>query len=623
MKRLIAAALLALTFISAARAEITLDTDPERIALLQYVGADATMRSYLERSYAARFGKTGGTIYASTEPVAILASVEQDGTKTAVRYKRRSGLVFNLRSMIPVLNRLASEGNADDQFVLAVLKARMAMHIGQLDVAADLLEGAMAAAVSRGAEDVNMVSAMADLAEIERLRGNRARALNYFIRASVCKFECPSDIVFSVLEDVNFVRSRSQLWERFGKKEAVPFVASLVKAFRQRRADQEEIKRADISAWLGEFLTIDPLLQIALERRGEPTKGPISEAWADEELVARLTPLKGVEIKNFIDIVNDALVSNIVAGRYQAAIAITEATFGKFEVHTVEPKTWYRFQRFYGRALFRARDPRTREHYAWLVDNLIKGNWVTKGYEPFEEADKILLDLFDTPDLDTIRRLLEPMIGQQNVFRLHALNARLHSREGDNAKAAEIMAFLRKAPAMQEMKPERQLAYRAQHAAYLRLAGEDDQANALMADVSAVSFEIPTASDVKLTSWASFGEIQLPMELRERGLYEGAAHIMAAELPKVPALEAKGTYTDAQVLWQMAFTFARAGQQALAFDLMDRAARIASRISFETAGQDGLELLERDRQRYLLFVDIAWGAATGQRPQNMSVLSRY
>ena len=182
---------------------------------------------------------------------------------------------------------------------------------------------------------------------------------------------------------------------------------------------------------------------------------------------------------------------------------------------------------------------------------------------------------------------------------------------------------MRKAPARQKRKPERQLAYRVQHAAYLRLAGESDEADALMADVPAVSFDIPTTSDTKLTSWSVFGEIEAPLELRERGLYEGAAHILAAELPKVPVIEARGDYTDAQALWQMAFTFARAGRQALAFDLMDRAARIASRISFETADKDGLELLERDRQRCLLFVDIAWGAATGQSPQNMSVLSRY
>ena len=42
-------------------------------------------------------------------------------------------------------------------------------------------------------------------------------------------------------------------------------------------------------------------------------------------------------------------------------------------------------------------------------------------------------------------------------------------------------------------------------------------------------------------------------------------------------------------------------------------------------GADGgtLQLLERDRWRYLLFVDIAWSAMSGQAPEDMLVVSRY
>ena len=90
--------------------------------------------------------------------------------------------------------------------------------------------------------------------------------------------------------------------------------------------------------------------------------------------------------------------------------------------------------------------------------------------------------------------------------------------------------------------------------------------------------------------------------------------------------EANGSYTDAQTLWQMAFTFARVGETDIAFDLMNRAARIAATLSFEGAGgADGgtLQLLERDRWRYLLFVDIAWSAMSGQAPEDMLVVSRY
>ena len=82
-------------------------------------------------------------------------------------------------------------------------------------------------------------------------------------------------------------------------------------------------------------------------------------------------------------------------------------------------------------------------------------------------------------------------------------------------------------------------------------------------------------------------------------------------------------YVDAQTLWQMAFTFARAGDSEIAFDLMNRAARIAANLSYEGAGEGTLQLLERDRWRYLLFIDIAWSAATGQTPEEMTVVSRY
>ena len=113
------------------------------------------------------------------------------------------------------------------------------------------------------------------------------------------------------------------------------------------KADRAAVTSADIAAWLGEFLTIDSLLQIAIEHLGKGEKGPISDARAQEELVTRLATLDGVEITDFIDTVNAALFTNIDAGRYQVAIAIAEATFGRFKVHTVDPKMWYRFQPLY------------------------------------------------------------------------------------------------------------------------------------------------------------------------------------------------------------------------------------------------------------------------------------
>jgi len=58
---------------------------------------------------------------------------------------------------------------------------------------------------------------------------------------------------------------------------------------------------------------------------------------------------------------------------------------------------------------------------------------------------------------------------------------------------------------------------------------------------------------------------------------------------------------------------------------MKEAASIAARLSFADANDtDGgsLQLLRRDKFRYLLFVDIAWAAASGLPPDSMTGSSR-
>ena len=113
--------------------------------------------------------------------------------------------------------------------------------------------------------------------------------------------------------------------------------------------------------------------------------------------------------------------------------------------------------------------------------------------------------------------------------------------------------------------------------------------------------------------------------LRDYGNYEGAAYLVSQIFDKIPERIASGTYRDAQRLWQYAFTLARVGEQSTAFEIMDAAARIAAELSFSDASGSGggtLQLLARDKERYLLFIDIAWNALRGQTPQDMIVLSR-
>lgn len=124
----------------------------------------------------------------------------------------------------------------------------------------------------------------------------------------------------------------------------------------------------------------------------------------------------------------------------------------------------------------------------------------------------------------------------------------------------------------------------------------------------------------------SYDSIRWIIELRDEGNYESAAQNLRGYSYIAKAAELNGAYVDAQALWQMDFTFARVGESKIAFDLMNLAARIAANLSFEGAGgADGgtLQLLERDRWRYLLFVDIPWAAVTGQAREDTLVVSRY
>lgn len=117
--------------------------------------------------------------------------------------------------------------------------------------------------------------------------------------------------------------------------------------------------------------------------------------------------------------------------------------------------------------------------------------------------------------------------------------------------------------------------------------------------------------------------IQTILEIRDTGNYQGAAVAMCNMGWLAQGAVLNGRYVDAQALWQMAFTFVRGGETAIAVDLMDRAAKIAATLSFKGADQGMLQVLERDRWRYLLFVDIAWAALSGQTPDDMLVVSRY
>lgn len=115
------------------------------------------------------------------------------------------------------------------------------------------------------------------------------------------------------------------------------------------------------------------------------------------------------------------------------------------------------------------------------------------------------------------------------------------------------------------------------------------------------------------------------VEMRDAGNYDGAAWLANYHYANAEK-SGQHSYRYAQKLWQVAYTFSRGNKQALAFNLMKVAARIAADLSFENieaTGGGSLQLLKRDRRRYLLFVDIAWASITGVKPQSMTIPSRY
>ena len=214
--------------------------------------------------------------------------------------------------------------------------------------------------------------------------------------------------------------------------------------------------------------------------------------------------------------------------------------------------------------------------------------------------------------------------GSGQYLRASALagRARIAMREG---RFADAKALLDRADATApKFPPEEpgvlQIGLMVERAALATAEGRSEAARKLRAQAEAA---VARRSDQEPPSFV-FGAM---LSLRDLGGVDGAGAIaeiygatIDAEVSDHPG------YETAQHLWQVAYSLALAGRQAAAFERMSRAAAIAVARSFESVDDtDGgsLQLMRRDRWRYLLFVDIAWGAARGEAPSEMTVPSRY
>ena len=214
--------------------------------------------------------------------------------------------------------------------------------------------------------------------------------------------------------------------------------------------------------------------------------------------------------------------------------------------------------------------------------------------------------------------------GSGQYLRASALagRARIAMREG---RLADAKALLERADAAAPKFPPdepgvMQIGLMVERAALAAAEGRAAAAGKLRAEAEAA---VAHRSDEEPPSFV-FGAM---LTLRDLGGVDGAGAI--AEIHGATIDEEVSDhpgYETAQNLWQVAYSLALAGRQEAAFKRMSRAAAIAVARSFDSVDDtDGgsLQLMRRDRWRYLLFVDIAWGAARGEAPSEMTVPSRY
>lgn len=326
----------------------------------------------------------------------------------------------------------------------------------------------------------------------------------------------------------------------------------------------------------------------------------------------------------------DAMRAALVANRFATVERIAAHAANRGQEAEMSPKDRLMFRRLLLRARVRGGDRAAAADYTPLADLvavLLDSDPEAEGFGWLKsEAATALDDAMDTTNIVAATTILMALFAHRpGDSDLITRGARLYHRSDDSAFAAELLRGLRQARDWSDLTAE---AYLVQEAAYARAAGQVDVADALLSTLTRPDFQVRDTGRVptfELFAWAP-EEVQQAIALRDAGNFEGAAWVLGRHLDLVPGLVARGGYKDAQILWQMAYTLARGGEPAAAFQVMSQAAALAARLSFaDPTGPEGgtLQLLQRDNWRYLLFIDIAWAAASGKTPEEMMVFSRY
>lgn len=601
LRRFVLCAGLLCAMLTAAPAGAQQAADPHEEAVRLMAQADFYVYQMITSSAA-------GLLYLSP---GILIATHQD-----VDYIEKSGrvtefgsAVFYLAAAMEALQRSPLE---TDRFAYRVLLARLAWLAGDADDAAARIFALLGEAEAKGWSDRQLVSLLADAWKVEEGRGNERAAAAYLARAASCgEYACPDDILFGLHAETKAAEDAMPAGRRSAE---------------DRVADAEAFLKREFPARLNAMAEVYSDASYALE-----DTRPIDAAKMAELAFAVAERDKDLAIDSFVSRALSAMKQNLRAGRYQTVSEIASRAADRDMSRMENPYTWIRFQQVWMRALVQLDHPQAEASMQWLADFIAGNDWLANKTDAYVLAVfPLLQDYSDTPFLAATETLLGALEKHFNGYDMRSVKARLRARQGKPAEAAEIIRGIRTGTYETPLREDTMNAFTIQEAAYREAAGETAEAAALRAGVPQVPRVIPEVGakmEAGLFAFnAGYDYIRPAAEFRDWGNFEGAAWWMAKSLRYAPTMAANGEYGDSQALWQMAFTFARAGEQTVAFDLMSRAAKIASNLSFENAdGPSGgsLQLLERDRVRYLLFIDIAWGAISGDRPQDMLVLSRY
>ena len=528
----------------------------------------------------------------------VLAALSNDSFADFFQYPELTGYIANkpgftteefLREAGAASVGLKDLGTEDERLSARVLVGRALALNGDKDRARTWLEQALADAVALGWSEARASGILRDLAWLADLRGEADAAAAYTARADTCPVPCADDAI---------------PWLYAAATAAGEAVNTALGDAAYRRVSDLADANA-ITFMEGEYGSPSPELADAWLSRGYDIEN--DRPWQALEYLQRSIDIhRAAGLPQSMSTRASIADLMLQAGEYARLVAYAQtlATDAEAELdmnpgNTGLRDTALRATRLRARALWHLKDPGARAAFGTAIDTMFR-------FGSGDTARFLLQDLIDAHYDDEAFRVASALVDAYpgDGDALLAMG-RIAARAGRYNDAAAWVG---------QIKDPTPIAL-LQRAAYLDKAGRKSDADFVRAKV-----DLPAVAEL---SWGGISDLTEP---RDFGAYEGAAAVATTYLQLAEDMIASATYTDAQRLWQIAYTLALGGETAQAFRLMKAAASIAARLSFAEANDtDGgsLQLLRRDKFRYLLFVDIAWAAATGTPPDTMSVSSRY